>query len=91
MSTVPQRVLQIAADVAVLGWMDLARCQETDAESFFPEKGASTRTARAVCRGCEVRAECLDYALETSQMFGIWAGTTEAERRIIRAERRSAA
>lgn len=91
MSTVPQRVLQISADVAELGWMDLARCQETDAEAFFPEKGASTRPAKAVCRSCEVRAECLGYALEHRIMFGIWGGLSESERRPLRAGWRGAA
>jgi WhiB family transcriptional regulator, redox-sensing transcriptional regulator len=64
-----------------LTWQDLALCAETDPESFFPEKGGSTREAKRVCRSCEVRAECLEYALETEQRFGIWGGMSERERR----------
>ena len=50
-------------------------------EAFFPEKGGSTREAKRVCRSCEVRAECLEYALEHDERFGIWGGLSERERR----------
>ena len=64
-----------------LAWMDLALCAETDPEAFFPEKGGSTHPAKRVCRSCEVRAECLDYALGHNERFGIWGGLSERERR----------
>lgn len=64
-----------------LSWMDLGRCAETFPDAFFPEKGGSTREAKRVCRSCEVRAECLEYALDTDQRFGIWGGMSERERR----------
>ena len=50
-------------------------------EAFFPEKGGSTREAKKVCMACEVRVECLDYALENDERFGIWGGLSERERR----------
>ena len=56
-------------------------CAQTDPEAFFPEKGGSTREAKRVCRSCEVRAECLEYALENDERFGIWGGMSERERR----------
>lgn len=62
-------------------WMDLGRCAEADPEQWFPEKGGSTRAAKAVCRGCEVRAECLEYALKHDERFGVWGGLSERERR----------
>ena len=62
-------------------WQDQALCAQTDPEAFFPEKGGSTRPAKRVCRECPVAQSCLDYALETGQMFGIWGGMTERERR----------
>ena len=68
-------------DVEELGWQDRALCAQTDPEAFFPEKGGSTREAKRVCRSCEVRAECLDYALENDERFGIWGGMSERERR----------
>ena len=69
-----------AEDVA-LGWQERALCAQTDPEAFFPEKGGSTREAKKVCLGCDVRAECLEYALEHDERFGIWGGLSERERR----------
>lgn len=71
-------------DADDLGWQDRALCAQTDPEAFFPEKGGSTREAKRVCRSCEVRAECLDYALENDERFGIWGGLSERERRRIK-------
>jgi WhiB family redox-sensing transcriptional regulator len=62
-------------------WYGRGICHETDPESFFPEKGGSTREAKAICTGCPVRAECLDYALDNDERFGIWGGFSERERR----------
>jgi WhiB family redox-sensing transcriptional regulator len=68
-------------EVDELDWQDRALCAQTDPEAFFPEKGGSTREAKRVCRSCEVRAECLEYALEHDERFGIWGGMSERERR----------
>ena len=62
-------------------WQDRALCAQTDPEAFFPEKGGSTREAKKICLGCEVRAECLEYALAHDERFGIWGGLSERERR----------
>ena len=40
-------------------WQDLANCLGVDPDLFFPERGASTREAKAVCHGCIVRDDCL--------------------------------
>jgi WhiB family transcriptional regulator, redox-sensing transcriptional regulator len=64
-----------------LSWQERALCAQTDPESFFPEKGGSTREAKRVCTGCEVRGECLEYALAHDERFGIWGGLSERERR----------
>ncbi|WP_114855579.1 WhiB family transcriptional regulator [Brachybacterium sp. YJGR34] len=66
---------------AELTWQERALCAQTDPEAFFPEKGGSTREAKKVCVSCEVRAECLEYALENDERFGIWGGLSERERR----------
>ena len=65
-------------------WHERALCAQTDPESFFPEKGGSTREAKRICSGCEVRAECLEYALANDERFGIWGGLSERERRRLR-------
>ncbi|GAA4862133.1 hypothetical protein GCM10023222_12860 [Saccharopolyspora cebuensis] len=62
-------------------WQERALCAQTDPEAFFPEKGGSTREAKRICAGCEVRAECLEYALAHDERFGIWGGLSERERR----------
>ena len=70
-----------ASDDAETSWQERALCAQTDPEAFFPEKGGSTREAKKVCVSCEVRAECLEYALENDERFGIWGGMSERERR----------
>lgn len=78
------------AFVALLGepdvqeWQERALCAQTDPEAFFPEKGGSTREAKRICASCEVRSECLEYALAHDERFGIWGGLSERERRRIK-------
>ena len=62
-------------------WQEQANCLGVDPDLFFPERGASTKEAKAVCRGCEVRVECLEYALSHRSTSGIWGGRTERARR----------
>ncbi len=62
-------------------WQERALCAQTDPEAFFPEKGGSTREAKRICMGCEVRDQCLEYALAHDERFGIWGGLSERERR----------
>lgn len=68
-------------------WQSRANCMGVDPDLFFPERGASTKEAKEVCRGCVVREECLEYALANGEKFGIWGGMSERERRRIRRQR----
>lgn len=68
-------------------WQGKSNCMGVDPELFFPERGASTREAKEVCRGCVVQADCLEYALDNGEKFGIWGGLSERERRRIRRSR----
>jgi WhiB family transcriptional regulator, redox-sensing transcriptional regulator len=68
-------------------WQDYANCLGVDPDLFFPERGASTREAKEVCRGCVVREDCLEYALVNGEKFGIWGGMSERERRRLRRQR----
>ncbi|MET1089323.1 MAG: WhiB family transcriptional regulator [Arthrobacter sp.] len=72
------------ADEGELGWQTDALCAQTDPEAFFPEKGGSTRDAKKVCGACNVRSQCLEYALANDERFGIWGGLSERERRRLR-------
>ena len=86
-AVVPLGIFGIGDDGAEgLDWQDRANCATTDPEAFYPEKGGSTREAKKVCRACEVQAECLEYALEHSEAFGIWGGLSERERRRMQRE-----
>jgi WhiB family transcriptional regulator, redox-sensing transcriptional regulator len=90
--TAGTRELQILTEVREMTWADQALCAEVGGDEWFPEKGDSTRNAKAVCRRCEVRQACLTYALEHDERFGIYGGLTERERRDLkRARKREAA
>ena len=67
--------------VAPPEWMADGLCAEVDPELFYPEGGESNRDAKRICGGCEVRPECLAYAIANRERFGVWGGTTERERR----------
>ena len=62
-------------------WRDAALCAQTDPDEFFPEKGESSSRAKAVCRACTVRADCLRFALDRGEEHGVWGGLTPEERR----------
>ena len=64
-------------------WRDDAVCVGVDPDLFFPAGGAS-REAKAVCRTCPVRVECLEHAMRVPEKFGIWGGLSEKERRRLR-------
>jgi len=66
-------------------WGSTPNCRGTDPEVFFSsEKYSDTRrTALALCKGCPTKRSCLEFALDNHEA-GIWGGTTEEERRIMR-------
>jgi len=65
-------------------WQERALCSQTDPEAFFPEKGGSTKEAKKICGRCDVKDECLRYALGHDERFGIWGGLSGRERRAIK-------
>ncbi len=81
------RKLIDALAVDELSWQDYANCRGADADLFFPERGASTRKAKSICRACEVQVDCLEFAIVQGEKFGIWGGLSERERRRIRKQR----
>jgi WhiB family redox-sensing transcriptional regulator len=60
-------LLGIGAEADAQSWQEQALCAETDPEAFFPEKGGSTREAKKICTGCEVKAQCLERTGARSQ------------------------
>ncbi|MGE5285703.1 MAG: WhiB family transcriptional regulator [Micromonosporaceae bacterium] len=74
-------------------WASRGACRDAEPDLFFPITSAGPgqvqiAEAKAVCARCAVRAQCLAYALETGQDCGVWGGTSEEERRAMRAQRR---
>lgn len=70
-------------------WRDRAACRNSDPDLFFPvgTTGPSLdeiEAAKALCQGCPVREDCLQFAIETNQESGVWGGTSEVERRRLR-------
>ena len=69
-------------------WRMQAMCDGLDADEieakFFPHPNDHGEEAKAICRMCPVAAECLTYALDTKQEFGVWGAMTERERAKLR-------
>lgn len=61
-----------------------ALCAETDPEAFFPDKGGSVKDAKRLCGACPAQEECLQWALDNDERFGVWGGLSERERRRLR-------
>ncbi|MFE0421592.1 WhiB family transcriptional regulator [Streptomyces sp. NPDC058953] len=70
-----------------LTWQETALCAQTGPEFFFPAPGSSTREAKRLCRSCEGRVACLEYALENDEKFGVWGGLSEKERHLLKNRR----
>lgn len=66
----------------IADWTTRAACRNTDPDALFVQ-GAAQNRAKAVCRGCPVRTECLADALDNRIEFGVWGGMTERERRAL--------
>ena len=80
-------IVELMSGMEDRGWQARANCMGVDPDLFFPERGASTREAKEVCRGCVAREDCLEYALDNGEKFGIWGGMSERERRRLRRAR----
>ena len=78
---------QRAAEEDRRDWWRSAACQEADPELFFPVApvgpgAGEIARAKALCADCHVRRQCLQYALATRQVHGVWGGTSEDERQL---------
>jgi WhiB family redox-sensing transcriptional regulator len=73
-------------------WREQAACRSTDPDFFFPvgTTGPAIKqieNAKAICRICDVQVDCLSYALNNHEDYGVWGGTSEQERRTIQNNR----
>ena len=71
-------------------WQDSAACVNTEPDAFFPDKrdDMAESQAKEVCRGRRVREQCLEYALENEEEYGIWGMTSPEDRLRMRQEPR---
>lgn len=74
-----------AVGIGMPDWIEDGLCAQADPEAYYPDKGGSTQEAKAICRTCPVRNECLQWALDNDERFGVWGGLSERERRKIKA------
>ena len=79
---------------AHLAWRQDAECRDLDPSLFFPVgvTGAAVdqiAAAKGICAGCPVQSDCLEFAITTNQEFGVWGGTSEDERRVLRRQWRA--
>jgi len=71
-------------DFSQSAWREQAACRGTNPDVFFPERGESSKAAKAICAACPVTGECLDYALTHAIHDGIWGGLSERARKRLR-------
>jgi WhiB family redox-sensing transcriptional regulator len=71
-------------------WKDRAACRSPEVTVlFYPPYSTENKAdrlvresyAKAICKGCPVIDECLNYAMDIDEPLGIWGGKTEIERR----------
>tara|TARA_Y100001949_G_scaffold112686_1_gene95426 strand:+ start:904 stop:1272 length:369 start_codon:yes stop_codon:yes gene_type:complete len=73
--------------IDIKSWSEKALCKNLDTSNFFPKRGEATAPIKLVCGACPVVKPCLEYAMKSSEKFGVWGGTSERERRRIRGMR----
>ena len=75
-----------------MDWRHNAACRDEEPELFFPIGSTGPalvqiEEAKAVCLRCDVREQCLEWALKTDQDAGVWGGLSEDERRALKRRR----
>jgi WhiB family redox-sensing transcriptional regulator len=76
-------------DDSPTAWMARGNCRNYPPATFFPSDGVGVDRARAICKGCPVVTECLEYALTERVEHGVWGGCSERERRRILKRRKN--
>ncbi len=72
-------------------WDDIALCREHDPTLFFgpnrfepkQERLAREAEAKSVCQQCPALVRCREHALTTGELYGVWGGTSELDRRTV--------
>lgn len=74
------------------GWFTRKSCTREDGHLFFPERNQAWKVAKAkaICRECPVRRQCLEYSFENDFEFGTFGGVSTKERQKFKQEGLSA-
>ena len=71
-------------------WQQHGACVGLDTNIFFPEsslrgkaKAEAAAKAKAYCKTCNVREQCLQFSLDMEEPYGIYGGLTEEERLVV--------
>ncbi|WP_042370986.1 WhiB family transcriptional regulator [Streptacidiphilus neutrinimicus] len=70
-------------------WRSRANCIGVDPEIFFPISSTGlgriqAQAAKQVCGACTVANDCARWALRHGELYGIWGGLDEEDRRAAR-------
>lgn len=79
--------LRLEYDKSDPSWKEFGLCKEVDPELFFSEDDRTYtgyHEAKKLCLACDVRAECLKYAMDNNEIYGIWGGLTPLQRKKLR-------
>jgi len=75
-------------------WQEQGSCRDSDPEIFFLDynlrgkaKNKKEQTAISICNACPVKMKCLEHALNTPEIYGVWGGMTEEQRHVIMRKR----
>jgi WhiB family redox-sensing transcriptional regulator len=80
--------VQVELDLESSDWKLQGECTKYPWGTMFPDPGDTDviATAKAVCNACPVRVDCLTWAIEKHEYYGVWGGETEEERKEMRRE-----
>jgi WhiB family transcriptional regulator, redox-sensing transcriptional regulator len=91
-TTIIDRTVAALASAAAEDTWDLgAACRDEDPMLFFGpnrfepkrERLAREAEAKAVCAGCPSLRACREYALSQGELYGVWGGLGENDRRTV--------
>jgi WhiB family redox-sensing transcriptional regulator len=68
-------------DLTPTAWQVDAACAGVDSDAFFSDDPREQRIAKRICEGCPVREQCLQYANDRREYYGVWGGQTSSRRR----------
>lgn len=68
-------------------WQEQAACRGIGDAPFYPGKGENSPEAQRICQRCPVRSDCLEYAMDADELYGVWGGLSAEARRQLRRQR----